>query len=187
MHADWKNAPSSTMRLYAILALLLLASSANAAEPGTATSGCDDYEWDMNREMALLAAEPIAVTALKARADDARFTPLDRPLQVSLHPTDEVSLLTPPGRSHDAATSYAGLMMLYVPRSGAYRISSDKRLWIDVVGPDGVVKSSKFAMQTGCAKLVKSVAFKLDPEIGYWIQLTGSPVREPVLLITLDR
>jgi hypothetical protein len=78
-------------------------------------------------------------------------------------------------------------MLLYVPRSGAYRISSDQRLWIDVVGPDGVVKSSRFAMQIGCAKLVKSVAFRLDPEIGYWIQLTGSPVREPMLLITLDR
>ena len=77
--------------------------------------------------------------------------------------------------------------VLYVPRRATYRISSDQRLWIDVVGPAGVVESSKFAMQTGCAKLVKSVAFTLDPEIGYWIQLTGSPVREPMLLITLDR
>jgi hypothetical protein len=60
-------------------------------------------------------------------------------------------------------------------------------LWIDVVSPAGVVKSSRFAMQAGCSKLVKSVAFKLEPEIGYWIQLTGSPAREATLLITLDR
>jgi hypothetical protein len=107
-------------------------------------------------------------------------------LQVNLHP-QRMALLAPPGRAHDAAASHAGLMLLYVPRSGAYRISSDQRLWIDVVGPDGVVKSSRFAMQTGCVKLVKSVAFRLEPEIGYWIQLTGSLVRAPMLLITLDR
>jgi hypothetical protein len=185
-----------TMRLHAFFALLLLlAGSTSAAEPGpagaaksdAASGSCDAYEWDMNREMFLMNTAPIAVAALKARAADARFTPLDRRLLVHLHPTGEVALLAPPGRAHDAATSHAGLLSLYVPRSGTYRISSDQRLWIDVVGPDGVVKSSRFAMQTGCAKLVKSVAFRLDPEIGYWIQLTGSPVREPMLLITLDR
>jgi hypothetical protein len=175
------------MRFRVLLALLPLTGAASAAEPGSATGGCEDYQWDMNREMALLGAAPIAVTALKARTEDARFTPLDRRLQVNLHPEAEVTPLAPPGRVHDAAASHAGLMLLYVPRSGAYRISSDQRLWIDVVGPDGVVKSNRFAMQIGCAKLVKSVAFRLDPEIGYWIQLTGSPVREPMLLITLDR
>jgi hypothetical protein len=183
------------MRLRAFLVLLLFSGSTSAAEPGpagaaesdVATGGCDAYEWDMNREMFLLDTAPIAVAALKARAEDARFTPLDRRLRVGLHPTGEVALLAPPGRAHDAATSHAGVLLLHVPRSGAYRISSDQRLWIDVVGPDGVLKSSRFAMQTGCAKLVKSVAFKLEPEIGYWIQLAGSPVREPMLLITLDR
>jgi hypothetical protein len=175
------------MRLRVLLALLLLTGSASAAEPGSTAGGCDDYEWDMTREMFLLGTAPVAVAALKARAGDARFTPLDRRLQVSLHPAGEVALSAPPGRAHDAAASYAGLMLLYVPRTGTYRISSDQRLWIDVVGPDGAVKSSKFAMQTGCAKLVKSVAFKLEPELGYWVQVTGSPVRDPMLLITLDR
>jgi hypothetical protein len=175
------------MRLRVLLALALLAGPATAAEPGAAAGGCDDYKWDMTREMSLLGTDPLAVTALKGRAEDARFTPLDRRLQVGLYPAGEVTLLAQPGRSHDAAASHAGLMLLYVPRTATYRISSDQRLWIDVVGPAGVVESGKFAMQTGCAKLVKSVAFKLDPEVGYWIQLTGSPVREPMLLITLDR
>jgi hypothetical protein len=174
------------MRRRVFLALLLLTGPASAAEPD-ASGGCDDYKWDMTREMFLLGTAPIALTALKAPAEEARFTPLDRRLQVGLHVAGEVKLLAPPGRAHDAAESHAGLMLLHVPRTATYRISSDQRLWIDVVGPDGPVDSSKFAMQTGCAKLVKSVAFKLDPEIGYWIQLTGSPVREPVLLITLDR
>lgn len=175
------------MQRFVFLVLLIVTQTAAAAEPGMGSGGCEDYAWDMNREFFLLGAAPLAVAALPERAEGGRFTPLDRPLKVALRSANEVKLLAQPGRSHDAAASHAGLMMLVVPRTSTYRISSDQRLWIDVVGPDGVVKSSKFVMQTGCEKLVKSVAFKLEPETAYWIQLTGSPVREPMLLITLDR
>jgi len=175
------------MRRLTLLALLLVTQAATAAEPGMGSGGCDDYAWDMKREFFLLGSAPLALAALPERAEAARFTPLDRPLKVALRSGNEVKLLAQPGRSHDAAASHAGLMPLIVPRTSTYRISSDQRLWIDVVGPDGVVKSSKFTMQTGCEKLVKSVAFKLEPQTAYWIQLTGSPVPEPMLLITLDR
>jgi hypothetical protein len=50
-----------------------------------------------------------------------------------------------------------------------------------------VVTSSKFEMQTGCDKLVKSVAFRLEQDTDYWLQLSGSLAPEPMLLITLDR
>jgi hypothetical protein len=42
-------------------------------------------------------------------------------------------------------------------------------------------------MQADCEKLRKSVAFRLEPEVDYWIQLSGSPSETPILLITLDR
>jgi hypothetical protein len=175
------------MRRLVLILLLLAAQAAVAAEPGTGTGGCDDYTWDMKRELFLVGTGKLSFTALPERAEDARFTPLDRPLQLTLRPASEVKLLAEPGRSHDAAATYAGLMLLTVPRTSTYRVSSDQRLWIDVIGPEGVVKSSKFVMQTGCDKLVKSVAFRLHPDTAYWIQVTGSPVREPMLLITLDR
>jgi len=41
-------------------------------------------------------------------------------------------------------------------------------------------------MQPGCDKLHKSVAFRLEPETDYWIQLSGSPAAQAVLLITPD-
>ena len=98
----------------------------------------------------------------------------------------EVKLLVKP--QHDpAADSYSGLLLLKVPRISTYRISTDQRMWVEVIGPDGAVKSSKFAMAPGCAQIHKSVAFPLQPDTEYWLQVSGSAGANPVLLITLDR
>jgi hypothetical protein len=148
--------------------------------------GCDGFSWDMARELNLLRAAPFALDALAATDPEPKYTPLDRRLDLTLKPAGEVKLLLAPGRD-PGAESYAGLLPLVVPRMSTYRISSDQRLWIDVVGPAGAVKSTKFTMQPGCDKLHKSVAFHLEPETQYWIQLSGSPASNPVLLITLDR
>jgi hypothetical protein len=113
------------------------------------------------------------------------YAPLDRRLDLTLQPRSEVKLPEKPGRE-PGADSYAGLLLLRVPRISTYRISSNQRLRIDVIGPRGVVSSSKFAMQPGCDKLHKSVAFSLEPETDYWIQLSGSPAAQAVLLITPD-
>jgi hypothetical protein len=158
----------------------------DAAVPDPA-QGCDTYTWNMAREFQLLSATPWALQALKARDDGARWTPLDRRLEMTLVPEAEVELLAQPERAHDSAQSYAGLMLLLVPRSSSYRISSNQRVWIEVIGPDGPVRSSKFQMRTGCEKLVKTVVFPLEPETRYWLQVSGSPVPDPVVLITLDR
>ena len=174
-------------RYLLLVAALCAARVAIPAEPGMGSGGCADYAWDMKREFFLLGAPPLSVDTLAEPAEDARFTPLDRPILAGLRPQAEVKLLAQPGRDHGAAAKHAGLMRLVVPRVSTYRISSDQRLWIEVIGPQGAVKSSKFEMQTGCDKLVKSVAFRLEQDTTYWLQLAGSPVREPMLLITLDR
>lgn len=176
------------------IALILLAMSAGAwAEQqgdtagSDAAQGCDTYTWNMAREFQLLKATPWALQALKARDGQARFTPLDRRLEMTLAPQAQVELLAQPRGAHDSAQAYAGLTLLLVPRPASYRISSNQRLWIEVIGPQGPVPSSKFEMRTGCEKLVKSVVFELQPDTQYWLQVSGSPVPDPVLLITLDR
>jgi len=151
-----------------------------------ADGGCDAFPWDMSRELNLLRATPIAADALAAIDQGAKYAPLDRRLDLTLKPVADVKLLAEPGRAHGADT-YAGLLKLRLPRTSTYRISTDQRLWIDIVGPGGVVKSTKFAMQPGCDQLHKSVAFRLEPDIDYWIQISGSPTPNAVLLITLDR
>ena len=164
-------------------AFLLLGCAAHAAD---ALDPCQKFEWNMAREFSLLVATPIKLEALAQPAPESRWTPTDRPLDVALRPMADLKLLVKPGREHEV-DSFGGLLKLTVPRTAGYRISSNRRLWIDVVGPEGVVTSSKFAMAPDCSKLAKSVAFRLEPDTDYWIQLSGSPTPDAVLLITLDR
>jgi hypothetical protein len=178
------------MKLLITFFLWLCCTVAYAAEDHSqhqhVDGGCDAFPWDMSRELNLLRATPIAADAITAIDEEAKYAPLDRRLDLTLRPAADVKLPAEPGRVHGADT-YAGLLKLRLPRTSTYRISTDQRLWIDVVGPDGVVKSTKFAMQPGCDKLHKSVAFRLEPDIDYWIQISGSPTPNAVLLITLDR
>jgi len=182
-----ERVPMRSVFAFVLLIASVCAPADERAPESDMQGGCDTYKWNMTREFNLLHATPWMLTAQQARDDEARWTPLDRRLELTLAPQAQVRLLTQPGRSHDATSSYAGLLKVIVPRTSTYRISANQRLWIEVVGPDGVVKSSKFQMRTGCDKLVKSVAFALEPDVVYWVQLTGSPVPDPVLLITLDR
>jgi hypothetical protein len=166
-----------------LAALLLLCCAAAAAQK---QDPCDKYEWDMSREFSLLVGTPIKRDALAQQTSEAAWTPTDRPLEVALHPMADLKLLVAPGRE-PAPDSFGGLLKLQVPRTAGYRISSNRRFWIDVIGPGGVVKSIKFTMQAECDKLAKSVAFRLEPDTDYWIQLSGSPTPDAMLLITLDR
>jgi len=179
------------MRNLAIAVLLAISAAASAQQRPMSEmqGGCDDYSWNMVREFQLIGTSPITVAALAAPVDEPGWTALDRRLELRLQPAAEVELLAEPGRRHDGAegSRFAGFVPLTVPRISSYRISSNQRLWIEVIGPSGAVKSNKFEMQAGCEKLVKSVAFALQPDTQYWIQLSGSPVPDPVLLITLDR
>jgi hypothetical protein len=90
-------------------------------------------------------------------------------------------------RREPAPDSFAGVLKLRVPRAGTHRVSASQRLWIELVGPTGIVKSSRFAMQAGCEALRKSVVFPLEADTDYWVELSGSPTTDPVLLITPDR
>ena len=73
-----------------------------------------------------------------------------------------------------------------VKAAGTYRVSASERLWIEVVGPAGVVKSSKFAMEAGCESLRKSVAFPLEPETDYWIERDRTSAGYPIMVPVVD-
>lgn len=183
--------PGVRMKLLSSFLVCVLVCAAAAAAEDHSThhegkSGCDAFSWNMGREFSLLLATPFTMQALGVQDAESKYVPLDRRIELKLKPAGEVKLLAPPGRD-PGANSFAGLLQAHFPRSSTYRISTDQRLWIDVIGPDGVVKSSKFEMQADCDKLRKSVAFRLEPEVDYWIQLSGSATQTPILLITLDR
>src|SRR5262249_6567209 len=175
------------MRSLGSFLLLFSLAICRADEPSQhSAGGCDTFAWNMTRELNLLRAAPVALPALSHKSSDARDTPLDRRLDLKLAPNAEVDLLVKP--HHEPATdSYSGLLLLKVPRISTYRISTDQRMWVDVIGPEGAIKSTKFAMAAGCPEIHKSVAFALQPDTEYWLQLSGSTVPNAVLLITLDR
>jgi len=155
-------------------------------KPAAPQDPCETFAWNMARELNLLRAVPIVVSALVEKNNEAREIPLDRRIDLKLPANSEVKLLVKP-HHEPAADSYSGLLLMKVPRISTYRISTDQRLWMEVIGPEGAVQSSKFTMGASCKALHKSVAFPLQPDTEYWIQLSGSAVPDPVLLITLDR
>jgi hypothetical protein len=171
-----------------LTAALLLSTSATAlaADHKHAAEECGHFSWNMTREFELLRAAPFPLAAHAGVDLEAGLVSLEQRLDLRLLPSKQVKLQVAP-RREPAPDSFAGLLKLRVKAAGTYRVSASQRLWIEVVGPAGVVKSSKFAMEAGCESLRKSVAFPLEPETDYWIELSGSPTPDPVLLITPDR
>lgn len=175
------------MRFIVLLILALSIMSTRAAgHDHQGNAGCDQYPWDMNREWSLMITDPVPIESLAAIAPESRYIPLDRRVQFALHPSERVRLAAIPEKTN-AGVTYAGMGSLRLPFGKKYRISTDKHAWIDVVGPKGLVPASKFAMLTGCERLVKTVIFPLESETDYWVQITGSADPEIALLITLDR
>jgi len=174
------------MRTFSFLAMLIFISSAWAHEPGKDQGNCDSYPWDMNREWSLYLTDAIPWKALAQTEPEARYMPMDRRVDFQLLPSDQVKLVVPADKAPKAGT-HAGLAPLRVPFPKRYRISANKPVWVEVLGPNGPVASTKFAAAMGCDKLVKSVIFKLDIETDYWLQVTGADLAQVDMLITLDR
>jgi hypothetical protein len=168
------------------LVLFIIAAPA-LAQHTHGQGGCGKFEWDMAKELKVLERARADVAALRAKAETAPASiPLDQALRASLAAEKDVTLLVPPRRP-SMPESFAGLFALRVPKAGTYRVSSNQRLWIEVVGPEGTVPTARFTMQADCEALRKSVAFALQPGKDYWIQYSGSAVQDPLLLVTEDR
>ncbi len=175
------------MRLVVLLILALSIMSTRAAgHDHQGQAGCDQYPWDMNREWSLMITDPVPMKSSAATGPESRYIPLDRRVHLALHRAEQVKLAATPEKAH-AGVAYAGMGPIRLPFGKKYRISTDKPAWIDVVGPKGLVPASKFAMLTGCERLVKTVIFPLESETDYWLQITGSTEPQIVVLITLDR
>lgn len=180
------DASVPTTVVVSFLLLLLSGPFVAAQEHDHPKGDCAQFSWDMARELELMRAAPAAVSAHASAEREARAVPLEQRLDVALLPSPQVKLQVAP-RREPPADSRAGVLKVRVPRSGSYRVSASQRLWIEVVGPSGAVTSSKFTMQAGCEVLRKSVAFPLEAETDYWIELSGSPTASPALLVTPDR
>src|ERR1700733_5192976 len=155
-------------RLGAMLLLGLAAGSSAAQE-----DPCAKFSWNIERERALFASAPEAVTAGR----DAATTPLLAPArlyQVQLAPQDHVALALPPGKPPKADGTYAGMARLPLQQPGTYRISVDQSLWIDVVADGKMLDSADFQGRSGCMTPHKIVQYALPAARDLVLQLSGA-------------
>jgi hypothetical protein len=174
------------MRLFVSILLFLSSIAAYGDEKHQHQGGCDKFPWDMNREFSLMVTDPVSFDAATSADPEWRRLPMDRRVQFKLRPTADVTLAAKSEKQH-AASTFSGMAPVRVPYSTRFRISSTKPVWIDVVGPSGMLTPTKIAVMPDCEKLVKAAIFKMDIEQEYWIQITGSPDPVVELMFTMNR
>jgi hypothetical protein len=144
---------------------------------------CGKFSWNIDRERALFAGAPEVVAAGR----DATATPLlapERLYQLELGPAARVTLVLPPGKKASSADAYAGMARLLLAQPGAYRVSVDQPLWIDVVANGKMIDSADFQGRPGCPAPHKIVQYSLPAGVELVLQLSGAVSPRARLTIT---
>lgn len=160
-----------------------VATTGEPARPMTEMRGdCSNYLTDIQSDLVLWERP---ADSAPASADFAKVATasLDRRLRVSLKPHPEVRFAAPPEQMRGAADKFSGLIAVTTAAAGAYRLSASNGLWLDVVGPEGVIASRTFEMQTKCDRIFKTVTYDLPANTSLIVQLNGSSVPEVDLLV----
>jgi hypothetical protein len=169
---------------------LLLAQAASGAEPGQAPMpaqhpvGCGAYDIEIANELKLLDAPGIEVKASGSPPESTTLLEVTRTYRVALVPQAKVSLRVTPRRHVLEEGAHAGMFMFTVPKAGTWRVSTTRETWIEVAGPAGAVKSSRFQGREGCPQMRKLVEFPLEAGTVYTLQLSGGVDPEMKLVIT---
>ena len=171
-----------------LIAASMAACSSQQKRPmGEMAGGCGDYQWNMQRELAIADGEAIPAAVYIEPDDVAAPLELDRKLAVALFPTNDVRFLVEPERRGKKVEEFAGIAKVRVPQDGTYRFSTVIPYWVELVTLDGKrVKSNKFEMQSQCKKVFKSAAFPLKANTDYWLQMSASRDKNTHLIVTKE-
>ena len=91
---------------------------------------------------------------------------------VTLHPTREIHYITQP-KKPDGSVAHGGMLAVAISAAGAYQVSLDSRVWIDVLKDGKAVISSAHAPGQACTGIRKTVRFPLTPG-RYVIQMSAN-------------
>jgi hypothetical protein len=171
-----KTSPS-VARIAGVLALTIAAQSAWADDK------CVEFAWDVRAEHLIFAMQPKALAAGADRASTPGVT-LDRLYQLHLQKQADVQFPTPPGAREARPDSYAGLAQLQVAVPGAYRISADQPLWIDVGFNGALLKPQDFQGRRGCNAPHKIVEFVLPMGVQLTLQISNAANADVRIAIT---
>jgi hypothetical protein len=143
-------------RILIIACGLFAAFPAWAAEP----SGCDKFNWPVDRERAILTSEPTKIDS------GATITPTTtKALRIALRPSAEANLPTPPERSSKSSETFAGFVRLNaIPSPGVYAISLSSGAWVDAIQDGKNLKTIAFSGATDCSGIRKLIQFELRSE-----------------------
>lgn len=165
------------MRLCLALALVAAPVAAQMAAPA-----CKEVSnASLPADLAAWAGEAVAVEA--ARSGPGTAVPVGAPMAVRLHPSAEVTLGQPPEQERKPANPHAGLLAVEVPEAGTWRLSASTGLWVDIISPNGLVKSTAFGALAPCTSIRKVVEFPLGPG-RHTLQLSGNPGPETLLMLS---
>jgi hypothetical protein len=153
----------------------LCAGSFACAQP----ADCQNSEWDLSAEARLFGGAP---TALDAGADGSTAPSLELThlYVLSLRLAQTVHLPSTERELRQGDT-HAGIAVVKIGRAGRYRVSVDAPVWIDVVGPAGLVKSAAFQGHRACRTIHKIVEFEL-PIGPVLLQVTGGTAQVKIAI-----
>jgi hypothetical protein len=159
------------MRPYIVCLIALLATS--WVHRAHADDACTDFKWDVSKERALFAG---AANSIKAGTNDKTAPALvpGKLYQLQLVSQSQVKYVSEPGRKSHTESDHGGIAVLKIPASGAYRVSLDMPLWIDVVSNATLVPAADFQGQRDCKAPHKIVEFDLVTEATLTLQLSSS-------------
>ncbi|NOW48624.1 hypothetical protein FHW96_004813 [Novosphingobium sp. SG751A] len=106
-------------------------------------------------------ANPVAVKAGNDLAG-APILPVGTAGRVELSPTPQVKYDVRPEKP-GGSVSYGGILILNITKSGIYRIALGSAAWLDVIGKDGVLRSTAHGHGPDCTGVRKVVEFSLEP------------------------
>jgi len=161
-----------------VCALALAAGAMRAGAAGL--PDCSTFGWNMMHELELLA-QPAQSIAAAADAKSAPRIDVDVPYSVRLRPRADVAFAHAPGKDAGGDAGAGGLLVFRPKVAGAYRITLDTGLWVDVVRGGELVASSGFRGRQPCGPIHKSVGWMLSADADLVVQLSG-PATEAVRL-----
>lgn len=156
------------MGLAALLLAAMPASPALAAE----TPACPTT--------AQLPAEWAAWATPGPAPADSILSP-DKAYTITLAPVAEVNLTGFDGKELPEG-SRGAVFELFVPRDGTYRVTVADPMWIDLIGPDGVVESSAHGHGPDCSGLGKIVDFPVKRGT-YRLELSAAEVSDSAVMV----
>jgi hypothetical protein len=150
--------------------MILIAMRAAAHDPPV--DGCSSSTVDVSRELALMRAPAVPVTAVPGQGSKMPVLVLDKHYAISLIAQKDVAFRVKPANPARKKSPRGGILLLEVPSAGRYRISITSRHWIDVL--DGNSRLASAAHHgPECELLHKVVEFDLPAGRPLTLQLSG--------------